>query len=111
MVIIFGRLSRFLTPETFEFFCFCSETMECFLNEAELSLNSVNSAKLINHLSINLAQFKDSVSHVCLAGAMVASWSLTQEVVGLIPFNDNYFLFLNSLNSVKTFRKICNMSQ
>ena len=74
----------------------------------EQNLNSVNSAKLINHLSINLAQFKDSVSHVCLAGAMVASWSLTQEVVGLIPFNDNYFLFLNS---VKTFRKICNMSQ
>ena len=85
--------------------------MECFVNGTERSLNSVNSGMLINHLSINLAQFKDSVSQVCLAGAMVASWSLTQEVVGSIPFNDNYFLFLNSLNSLKTFRKICNMSQ
>ena len=27
-------------------------------------------------------QFKDPVSHMCLAGTLVASWSLTQEVVG-----------------------------
>ena len=25
-------------------------------------------------------QFKDPVSHMCLAGTAVASWSLTQEV-------------------------------
>ena len=35
-----------------------------------------NSGNLINHW----AQFKDPVSHMCLAGAVVASWSLTQEV-------------------------------
>ena len=35
---------------------------------------------------MNWAQFKDSVSHMCLADAVVASWSLTQEVVGLSPF-------------------------
>ena len=29
---------------------------------------------------MNSAQFKD-VSHMCLAGTMVASWFLTQEVV------------------------------
>ena len=28
------------------------------------------------------AQFKDPVSHMCLAGTVVASWSLTQEVAG-----------------------------
>ena len=29
------------------------------------------------------APFKDPVSHMCLADAVVASWSLTQEVAGL----------------------------
>ena len=27
-------------------------------------------------------EFKDPVSHMCFAGTMVASWSLTQEVAG-----------------------------
>ena len=31
---------------------------------------------------MNWAQFKDPVSHMCIAGAVVASWSLTQEVAG-----------------------------
>ena len=31
---------------------------------------------------MNLVQFKDPVSHMCLASAVVASWSLTQEVAG-----------------------------
>ena len=31
---------------------------------------------------MNGAQIKDPVSHKCLAGAVVASWSLTQEVAG-----------------------------
>ena len=31
-------------------------------------------------------QFKDPVSHMCLAGVLVASWSVTQEVAGLSPF-------------------------
>ena len=50
---------------------------------------------------MNWAQFKDPVSHMCLVGTVVASWSLTQEVAGSNPFNDKYF----SVNSVKTFRK------
>ena len=29
---------------------------------------------------MNLAQFKDRVSHIYLAGTVVESWSLTQEV-------------------------------
>ena len=35
---------------------------------------------------MNWSQFKDPVSHICLADAMVASCSLTQEVVGSSPF-------------------------
>ena len=38
---------------------------------------------------MNLAQFKDPVSNMCLAGAVVASWSLTRGdgwVAGLSPF-------------------------
>ena len=35
---------------------------------------------------MNWAQLKDPVSHICLAGTVVASWSLTQEVVDLSPF-------------------------
>ena len=35
---------------------------------------------------MNWAQFKDSVSHMCLADTVVASMFLTQEVAGLNPF-------------------------
>ena len=76
--------------------------MEFFPNGAELSLNSVISGNLINHLSMNWAQFKDPLCYLCLSGTVVVSWSLTQEVAGSTPFNDKYFLLLNS---VKTFRK------
>ena len=40
-----------------------------FLNGAELSLNSANLGNLINHGSMNWVQFKDPVTHICLAGA------------------------------------------
>ena len=53
---------------------------------------------------MNWAQYKDPFSYMCLAGTVVAPWSLTQEVAGLNPFNDKYLLLMNSLNSVKTFR-------
>ena len=35
---------------------------------------------------MNLGQFKDPVSHMCPAGAVVASRSLTEEVAGSNPF-------------------------
>ena len=41
---------------------------------------------------MNWAKFKDPVSHMCLAGTVVASRSPTQEVAGLSPFNDNIFV-------------------
>ena len=49
------------------------------------------------------SEFRDPASHVCLAGAMVAFWSLTQEVAGSNPCDNKYLLYL--LNSVKTFRE------
>ena len=68
----------------------------------------MNSVNLINHCSMNWDQFKDPVSHICLAGDVVASRSLTQEVAGLSPFTvmTNTFVTdfheLNENNSGKT---------
>ena len=55
---------------------------------------------------MNWAKFKDPVSHMCLAGAVVASWSITQEVAGSSPFTVMTNILL--LNSVKTFRENSN---
>ena len=52
--------------------------MEFFLDGAELSLNSVNS----ENLKLTEAWI-GPVYHMCLAGTMVASWSLTHEMSGL----------------------------
>ena len=54
-------------------------------------MNSTNSRNLINEWSMNWAQFKDPVSHICLAGAVVAAWSLIQEVAG----SNNLFKIYN----------------
>ena len=53
---------------------------------------------------MNWSKFKDPVSHMCLAGTVVASWSLAQGVTGSNPFTV-IFLSLNLLNSMKTFRE------
>ena len=49
----------------------------------------------INHWSMHWFKFKDPVYHMCLAGAVGASWSFTQKVAGDIfdPFycKDKYF--------------------
>ena len=53
-----------------------NSTVNFFLNGAESSFNSVNSANsenLINQSSMNWAEFKKPLSHVCLAGAVVGS--------------------------------------
>ena len=42
---------------------------------------------------MNWNQFKDPVSHMCLAGAVVASWSLTQEIAGSSPFTVTNIFF------------------
>ena len=66
------------------------------------SMNSANSGNLINHWSINWSQFKGTVSHICFAGTVVASWSLMQKVTGLNPSTV-------MTNSVKTFRENSNV--
>ena len=45
-------------------------------------------------------EFKDPVSYMYLADAVAASWSLTQEVAGLNPFNDKYIRWMNFRNGV-----------
>ena len=47
---------------------------------------------------MNWAQFEDPVSHKCLAGAMVSSWSVTQEVAGSSPFTVMTNNFVTELN-------------
>ena len=48
---------------------------------------------------MNWAQFKDHVSHMCLAGAVVSSCFVTQEIVGSnTAFLQNYLS--NSTDSV-----------
>ena len=42
-------------------------------------VNSVNSANSMNLLKHEWDHFKDVVSHLCLAGTVVASWSLTRD--------------------------------
>ena len=47
---------------------------------------------------MNWANYKDPISHVCLAGAVVASWSLTQEVAGSAPFPVMTNIFVNEFS-------------
>ena len=48
----------------------------------------------------------DHVSHTCLAGAVVASWSLTQEVAGLSPFTVMTNIFVTEFSEFsETFKK------
>ena len=55
---------------------------------------------------MNWCQFKNIVSHMCLAGTVVASWSLTQEVAGLSPFNVTTNIFVTEFSEFKeTFRE------
>ena len=42
---------------------------------------------------MNCAQFKDPVSHMCLAGTVVVSWSPTQVVAGSRPFTVMTYIF------------------
>ena len=56
---------------------------------------------------MNWAQSKDPVYHMCLAGTVVASWSLSQEVTGSNPFTVMTNIFVTEFTEfrVKTFRK------
>ena len=43
-------------------------------------------------------KFKDPVSHMCLVGTVVASWSLTQEVAGLNSFTAMTFILVTEFS-------------
>ena len=45
-----------------------------------------------------VSQFKDPVSHMGLAGAVVASWSPTHEVAGLNPFTVMTIFFVTEFS-------------
>ena len=49
---------------------------------------------------MNWDPFKDPVSHMCLAGTVVASWSLTEQVADLNPFTvmTNLFIFVTGFS-------------
>ena len=59
-----------------------SKNIRVFPKWNKNSLNSANSKSLINHWSMNWAQFKDPVSHMCLAGVVVASCLLHNRWLG-----------------------------
>ena len=55
---------------------------------------------------MNWAQFKDPTSHVCLAGAVVASWPLTQEMAVSSPLTVMTNIFVTGITEFReTFRK------
>ena len=55
---------------------------------------------------MNRGKIKDFLSHLCLAGAVVASWSLTLEATGLSPFNDLFIIEFSEFSELgKYFHK------
>ena len=87
LVSVWTPLHSSLQPIFYQCRAVWTHHKTCFLPKWNRnSVNLVNSEHLINHWSMNCAQFKDPVSNMCLAGAMIASWSLTQWVAGSIPF-------------------------
>ena len=58
---------------------------------------------------MNWTQFKDPVSNMCLAGTVVACWSLTQEMANSSPFTVMTNIFVTELSEFsETFRKKSN---
>ena len=55
---------------------------------------------------MNRSQIKDPASNMCLAGAVVACWSLTQELAGSSPFTVMINIFVTEFAELsETFRK------
>ena len=60
----------------------------------------MNSENLLNDCSMNWVQFKDATSHMCLAGAAIASWSLTHKKIENSHFSHRLY---PKIDSTKTF--------
>ena len=63
--------------------CACTVALHMHLDWLLRLRQMADSGNLLNYLSINSVEFKHPLSHTCLAGVVVASWSLTQEVASL----------------------------
>ena len=63
------------------------KTIGVFPKWTRNSVNSANSGNLISHWTMNWAQFKDLFYYLCLADAVVATCSFTQEVACSNLFN------------------------
>ena len=60
------------------------------MDKIRTSVNSENSENLINCSSMNWGQLKGPLCYLCLTGAVVASWFLTQGEEGwnsLLKYN------------------------
>ena len=53
--------------------------------------------------SLNWSQFKDPISHMCFAGAVIASWALMQEVAASSPFTVITNIFRKKLHLLSLF--------
>ena len=71
-----------------------------FLKWIRNSVNSASSGNLINHWSMNWIQFRDPLCYLCFAGAVVASWSLTQEVAGSNNLLQNIIIFVTEFSEL-----------
>ena len=60
--------------------------------------NSMISENLINNWNMNWGQFKNPLCHISLAGAVVVSWSQTQEVASLNSFAIRTTIFATEFN-------------
>ena len=70
------------------------------------SIGVFNSENLINHWSVIWTQFKDPASDMCIAGTVVASWPLVQEVAGSSPLTVMTNIFVTEFAEFsETFRK------
>ena len=69
----------------------------------QFSLNGTGihqTGNLINHSSMNWGQIKDPVAHMCLVGAVVASWLLTQEVADSNPSTEMTSILVTEFNEI-----------
>ena len=47
---------------------------------------------------MNRVQYKDTISHMCVTGTVVASWPLTQEVAESSPFTVMKYIFVTEFS-------------
>ena len=96
LIAVFSFLDARVSPHRFAIFTLTKNIFEQVSKMAE-KFNEFSefkeSDKSRKH-DLELTQFDDSVSHMRLVRAVVASWSLTHEVAGLNPFTIMITIFV-----------------